>query len=1200
MIEVSGDWQFWIDRGGTFTDIVGLDPEHALHSLKLLSENPEHYADAGIEGMRRLLQLSHDQPLPVERLRAVRVGTTVATNALLERQGSNTLLVVNRGYGDALRLAYQNRDELFALHQPEPQPLYTKVLEVEARLDADGQPIQALDEASSLASLRQHRAAGCDSVAIVLMHAWANPEHERQLGQLAQQAGFTHISLSHEVSPLAKLIYRGDTTLLDAYLTPVLQDYVDRFRAQLPGLKGTDPRLLFMQSSGGLCAAPAFRGHHAILSGPAGGVVGMIKTAALEGLNKLLGFDMGGTSTDVCHSQGEYERRFESRFEHWHLRTPMMNVHTIAAGGGSLLSIEAGRLRVGPESAGANPGPACYRRGGPLTITDCNVFLGRVQADYFPRQFGPHADQSLDGSMLPQAFAQLLQQLPGNDWSAEQLASAFSEIAEDNMAHAVRKISLQQGHDIRHHTLCCFGGAGGQHACRVAEKLGLKQILVQAQAGVLSALGIGLSERREILTRTIGQPLNAQSHAALRSHWLELQKQAEKTLKSPHALHFSQQLFLHLPGSDSRLLLDWGELEDLSKRFHNTFQQRFGYRAESHQIHIDAMQLEAIEAFSNEWQSPTTHTVEQAPTQHPVFIDGEWQDCPFYRNEQLATESRIDGPAVVLDQTFTLWLRPGWQARKTGLGNLLLTLQTAQNAKPSETFDPLQREIFHNQFRAIAEQMGEALAQTARSVNIKERLDFSCALFDAKAQLIANAPHVPVHLGSMSASVQSLREACADSLFDGDLYVSNDPYRGGTHLPDITVIAPVGGAHGKPDFFVAARGHHADIGGISPGSMPAHSTHIDEEGICLSNLALVKQGRFLDQEMREALQAGDYPARNIEQNLSDLQAQVAACTRGAQQLKALAQSHGTATVQRYMQALLEQSRQAVQSALRQCQEGAALCRLDDGSQIKVRIDIDAKTGQARIDFSGSSACHPGNLNAPAAITRAAVLYSLRCLVQQDIALNDGCLQAVELILPEHSLLNPDYPHAVVAGNVETSQMVVDTLLLALQHSAASQGTMNNVSWGNDQHQYYETLAGGGGASAAGDGINARQIHMTNSRLTDPEILEQRFPVCLHRFALRANSGGSGLHQGGNGIVREIEFLQDMQLSLLSNRRLEAASGIQGGGNGLCGENDWIKTDGTVIPLPSTAQVNVKAGQRLLIKTPGGGGFGKIPQSAKHD
>lgn len=1192
----SSQWQFWIDRGGTFTDIIGVDPQRKLHSLKLLSENPEQYDDAGIEGIRRLLSLKAGSPIPMLQISAIRAGTTVATNALLERRGEPVLLCVNQGFADALRIAYQNRDDLFALYQPEATPLYPEVLEVSARLDAEGREISALEQAALATQLQQLRAKGLRSIAVVLMHAWANPAHELAIGALARAAGFEQISLSHEVSPQPKLIYRGDTTLLDAYLTPVLQAYIERFSQPLEGLETDDPRLLFMQSSGGLCRASGFRGHQAILSGPAGGVVGMIKTAAQEGLNKLLGFDMGGTSTDVCHSLGDYERRFESRFDDWYLRTPMMNVHTIAAGGGSILSIQSGRLRVGPESAGANPGPACYRRGGPLTITDCNVFLGRVQADYFPRQFGPNGDQSLDHAILEQKFSALKQQLPDSDWSNEQLAAAFSEIAEDNMAHAVRKISLQQGHDIREHSLCCFGGAGGQHACRVAEKLGLKQILLQAHAGVLSALGIGLAERREILSKTLTQALTEQSVIDLAIHFRALEEEARHLLET-EALEFQHRLFIQIPGSDSRLLIEAGSLPQIQQRFSEQFQQRFGYAVATQNLFIDAIQLEAIEASKANWQAAAEVEGPLKVHRHQVFIDEQWIDCVFYDNRTLPCQLQIEGPAVVLDSTFTLLIRPGWQARKTELGNLMLQRFAKPAMHLGEGFDALQLEIFHNQFRAIAEQMGEALAQTARSVNIKERLDFSCALFNAEAQLVANAPHVPVHLGSMSASVQTIKQQYAGAISDGDMFVSNDPYSGGTHLPDITVIAAVGGTAGTADFFVAARGHHADIGGISPGSMPAHSTHIEQEGICLSNLRLVHQGQFLESELREILLGGEWPVRNIEQNLADLQAQIAACHAGAQALKNLAQQHGTATVQNYMQHLLQQSKQAVLEALKHCPEGSAVCRLDDGSQIQVTISIDRDSGKTEIDFSGSSGCHPGNLNAPAAITRAAVLYSLRCLVQQDIALNDGCLEAIELTLPEASLLNPVYPHAVVAGNVETSQMLVDALLLALGQAAASQGTMNNVSWGNAQHQYYETLAGGSGATALGAGISARQVHMTNSRLTDPEILEQRFPVRLHQFSVRHGSGGQGQHRGGNGIKREMEFLADMQLSLLSNRRLEAASGLQGGMPGKTGLNQLINPDGSITELAGIEQLQVSAGQKIHIETPGGGGYGQVDDDA---
>ena len=1197
---MNGRWQFWVDRGGTFTDIVAKTPTGELVTHKLLSENPERYPDAAIQGIRELLGVTADQAIPVEQIDTVRMGTTVATNALLEHKGEAVLLVTTRGFADALRIGYQQRPHLFALAIELPQMLYTNVLEVDERIAADGQILQTPDETQIRRDLQAAFDNGLRAVAILFMHAYRYPQHETLVAAIAREIGFSQISTSHTVSPLIKFVGRGDTTVVDAYLSPVLRRYVQQVAQSLPNTK-----LFFMQSNGGLTHAEHFQGKDAILSGPAGGVVGMVQTAQAAGFDRLIGFDMGGTSTDVCHFAGEYERTLESHIAGARIRAPMMQIHTVAAGGGSILHFDGQRFRVGPDSAGANPGPAAYRRGGKLTITDCNVMLGKLQPDYFPHIFGRDANEALDVSAVQQQFAQLAAQV-GMD--AAKVAEGFLAIAVENMASAIKKISVQRGYDVSTYTLCCFGGASGQHACLVAESLGMKRVLLHPFAGVLSAYGMGLADVRHILTRSVEAELSAECLPHL--HPLRAVLIAE-TSAHLHAqgmnnapLRHESRLHCRYAGSDSSLSIAWNaeDAPAIRTAFETAHRQRFGFITPEKALIIASLEVEAIAGVTDfaalTQRSSASSKENTVTTSHSVFMRGEWRDTAFYQRDALPIEQSIQGPAVLLESTGTVVVEPNWTARLTQQGNLLLEYDSAMplplTADTAEiTPDPIRLEIFNNLFMSIAEQMGFVLEQTAVSVNIKERLDFSCAIFDPVGNLVANAPHMPVHLGSMSESIKAVIRANAGAMQAGDAFVLNDPYNGGTHLPDITVVKPVFDTCGENVlFYVATRGHHADVGGITPGSIPPQSQHLSEEGILLRNVKLVDAGRFCETEIRALLAAGDYPARNIAYNMADLKAQLAACARGENELKRLITQMGLTTVQAYMRHVQDNAEAAVRRVIGTLKNGSFRYPMDDGSQICVTICVDQQQQSATLDFTGTSPQHAGNLNAPTAITRAAVLYVFRCLVQDTIPLNEGCLKPLKMIIPPGSMLNPQYPAAVVAGNVETSQYVVDALFGALGTMGAAQGTMNNVTWGNTSHQYYETLCGGAGATATADGASGVHTHMTNSRLTDPEILETRFPVRLEAFHLRPHSGGKGKFNGGDGVVRKTRFLEPMTVSIVSGHRQVAPYGMAGGRNGQCGVNRLLRTDGYLETLAGIAQVEVAAGDVLTIATPGGGGYGE--------
>jgi 5-oxoprolinase (ATP-hydrolysing) len=1202
---LEGRWQFWIDRGGTFTDIVAQRDGGEIIVHKLLSENPERYADAAIQGIREILGVPGDGPIPSAQIAAVRMGTTVATNALLERKGDRTLLLITQGFRDALRIGYQNRPHIFARQIVLPEMLYERVIEIEERYTVEGEertPVQI--DAALVTSLQAAYDDGIRSCAIVFLHSYRYPDHERQVAAIVGAIGFTQISVSHQVSPLIKLVGRGDTTVVDAYLSPILRRYVEQVAAEL----GTETKLLFMQSHGGLTDARLFQGKDSLLSGPAGGIVGAAKTSAMAGFDKIIGFDMGGTSTDVSHfSGGEYERSFETEVAGVRLRSPMMSIHTVAAGGGSLLGFDGSRYRVGPESAGADPGPACYRRGGALTVTDCNVMVGKVQADFFPKVFGADGALPLDAEIVRQKFAELAQEIAQNSpdpLAPEQVAAGFLRIAIDKMANAIKKISSQRGYDVTEYTLCCFGGAGGQHACLIAEALGMTQIFIHPLAGVLSAYGIGLADLRSLKEQSIEAQLTPEGMPALRQTLDALAAAARAEIADQGVekanIQVLNRVHLRYEGTDAALVVELAQPVALRSQFEQTYRQRYGFTLPDRALIVEAVSVEAIAQMTIAAEPNLTGT-RTAPLEPiatvQIYTKDTWHTAPVYQRQDLKPGDRISGAALIVEPTGTNVLEPGWQAELTAQNHLILR-QNGPGTLPSRFLtadprpDPVLLEIFNHLFRAIAEEMGVTLQNTSLSVNIKERLDFSCALFDQQGQLVANAPHIPVHLGSMSESVRSLIEAQGDTLKPGDVYLSNNPYNGGTHLPDITVITPVFLGNASPQFYLASRGHHADIGGITPGSMPPHSTTIAQEGILLDNRQLVDRGQFREAELLEWLTAGEYPARNPAQNVADLQAQIAANERGAAGLKQMVAHYGLETVQAYMQHVQDNAEESVRRVIGVLSDGRFVYPTDEGSQIQVSIQINAPDRSAHIDFTGTSPQTLSNFNAPLAVCKAAVLYVFRSLVDDDIPLNAGCLKPLEITVPEGCLLNPHFPAAVVAGNVETSQAIVNALYGALGILAASQGTMNNFTFGNDRYQYYETICGGSGAGADFDGTDAIQTHMTNSRLTDPEVLELRFPVLVERFAIRGDSGGQGRHKGGNGVIRQIRFRSAMTAAILSGHRVVPPFGLQGGAAGAIGRN-WVqRSTGEIELLGSRAEVTMQPNDLFVIETPGGGGFGQ--------
>ncbi|MCO5107631.1 MAG: hydantoinase B/oxoprolinase family protein [Burkholderiaceae bacterium] len=1211
-------WQFWIDRGGTFTDVVARRPDGTLATAKLLSENPGRYDDAAVEGIRRLLGLAPGEPIDAARVEVVKMGTTVATNALLERKGEPLVLAVTRGFRDALRIAYQNRPKLFERQVVLPELLYREVIEIDERLAADGGVVRPLDEVSTRASLQRAFDAGLRAVAIVLMHGYRHGAHEARVAAIAREIGFAQVSVSHRVSPLVRFVPRGDTTVVDAYLSPVLRRYVERVAAAMQGV-----RLQFMQSNGGLTDAHAFQGKDSILSGPAGGIVGMARVSAAAGFDSVIGFDMGGTSTDVSHYAGEFEREFETLVAGVRMRAPMMSIHTVAAGGGSILHFDGARMRVGPDSAGADPGPACYRRGGPLTVTDANVMLGKLQPAFFPAVFGPDGDAPLDADVVRERFAALAARIgaeTGRAMTPEEVAQGFVDIAIANMANAIKKISVQRGYDVTRYTLTTFGGAGGQHACGVADALAMPRVLAHPLAGVLSAYGMGLAEQVAIRERSIERRLDSTGIAEAQRALSELEAQARRELlaqgEGAQSLRVRRRLHLRYEGTDTALPVDAGDEPAMREHFEAAYRQRFAFLMPERPLVIESAVVEALGASGQGAALAPLARRDgplEAQAQVRVFSQGAWHETPLYRREAMIAGDTVDGPAVIAEATATTVVEPGWRAQMTARGDLVLErhLPRPRRVAVGTEADPVMLEIFNNLFMSIAEQMGYRLQNTAHSVNIKERLDFSCAVFDSEGNLVANAPHMPVHLGSMGASVRAIIDAHAGAqarargaapLEPGDVYVLNDPYAGGTHLPDVTVITPVFDAKGSEIlFYVGSRGHHADIGGTTPGSMPPGSAHIEEEGVLLTDFPLVRAGRLREAGMREALASARHPARNPDQNLADLRAQVAANEKGREELLKMVQHFGLDVVRAYMKHVQDNAEASVRRVIGALKDGAFEMSLDNGAVIRVRITVDRERRSARIDFGGTSAQQPNNFNAPHAVTMAAVLYVFRTLVDDEIPMNAGCLKPLEVVVPEGSMLNPRYPAAVVAGNVETSQCITNCLYGALGVMASGAPTMSNFTFGNTRYQYYETISGGSGAGgrfdADGrlvggfDGTALVQTHMTNSRLTDPEILELRFPVRLDSYEIRAGSGGAGRWRGGDGGIRRIRFLEPMTASILANGRVHPAFGAAGGRPGAPGADYVVRADGRVERLRHADRAELAAGDVFVVETPGGGGFG---------
>jgi 5-oxoprolinase (ATP-hydrolysing) len=1268
---IGGSWQFWIDRGGTFTDVVARRPDGELVTRKLLSENPERYRDAAVAGIREVLGIAPGDPIPAERIDAVRLGTTVATNALLERKGEPTVLVITKGFRDALRIAYQNRPRIFAREIVLPELLYSRVIEADERVGADGAVVAPLDEEAVAGELRRAYGDGFRSVAIVCVHGYRYPDHEARIGRIARRIGFPQVSESHQTSPLMKLVSRGDTTVVDAYLSPILDRYVAQVAGELP-----DTRLMFMQSSGGLTDARTFRGKDSILSGPAGGIVGMARTSAAAGFDRVIGFDMGGTSTDVSHYAGEFERQYETQVAGVRMRAPMLSIHTVAAGGGSILHFDGERYRVGPDSAGANPGPAAYRRGGPLTVTDANVMLGRIQPAHFPRVFGPDGDRPLDVDIVRERFAALAAEI-GDGRSPEQVAAGFLEIAVANMANAIKKISVQRGYDVTQYALATFGGAGGQHACAVADALGMTRVLIHPLAGVLSAYGMGLADVTAMRETAIEAPLGDDVLPRLHEVLDGLRADGEKELQTagvpPDRVTAVRRAHLRYDGTDTALLVPLGPVPDMTAAFEEAYQRRFSFLMRDKQIVVEAVSIELIGTTPPWHDLAPVHRSSSTPGMGVrAFMGGAWGEVPLHDRADLGPGDAIDGPAIIAEANATTVVDPGWRASVNELGHLLLSRVRArperreaerddepESAGVGTTADPVMLEIFNNLFMSIAEQMGLRLESTAHSVNIKERLDFSCALFDADGNLIANAPHIPVHLGSMGESIKEVikerrgaeraewraeerghlrsegegerdhgqerrgaeraewraeerghlrsegegerdhERVRGGAMNPGDVYVLNDPYHGGTHLPDITVVTPVfDDAGAEILFYVASRGHHAEIGGLTPGSMPSVSTRVEEEGVLIRNWLLVENGVLREAETIEGLRSAPYPSRNPADNIADLRAQVAANEKGVQELRAMVAHFGLDVVRAYMGHVQDNAEEAVRRVIPALREGSYDYELDNGAVIRVAIRVDRENRTAEIDFTGTSPQLPSNFNAPSSVAMAAVLYVFRTLVDDDIPLNSGCLKPLHVVIPPGSMLSPEYPAAVVAGNVETSQAVTGALYAALGVQAEGSGTMNNITFGNDRHQYYETVASGSGAGDGFPGADVVQTHMTNSRLTDPEVLEWRYPVRLDSYEIRPGTGGAGRWRGGNGGRRRIRFLEAMTVTTLSGHRRTPPYGMAGGEPGALGRH-WVeRADGSVTAMRGCDSVPVGHADVFVLETPGGGGYGSPQVTAE--
>ena len=1195
-------WQFWIDRGGTFTDIVAKKPDGKIIIDKLLSENSDAYKDAAVEGIRRILELKKDDKIPTDIISSVKMGTTVATNALLERKGDRTLLLITKGFGDLLRIGYQNRPLLFDLNIKLPELLYERVVEVSERLNEKGEVVTKLNEEEVRNSLIKAKSDGINSVAIAFMHSYINPDHENKIEQIAKEENFNQISVSHKVSPLIKLVGRGDTTVVDAYLSPILRRYVNQVSEELKDTKST--QLMFMQSNGGLTDANLFQGKDALLSGPAGGVVSMTQTGKQAGFNKLIGFDMGGTSTDVCHFAGEFERSFETELAGVRIRAPMMQINTVAAGGGSILSYKDGRFQVGPESAGAIPGPASYGRGGPLTVTDCNVLLGKLNPDFFPKVFGKTGDQPLNFEIVKKKFLDLSDIISKEKnepmMDIFKMAEGFLKIAVENMANAIKKISIQKGYDVTNYMLNCFGGAGGQHACNVADSLGISNVMIHPYAGVLSAYGMGLAEIRSIreghFEKNITNILDAENLIEI------LSSQAKKDLNdqdiSDASIILLKNAFLHYKGSHQNLEIKFDTPENMRKSFEQEHKKRFGFFVEDREIFIEMLTVEAVgkKTENYDFLNPNTSTTKANPIAFKkMYVNGSEINTPIYKRDELIIGQNISGPAIIVEATGTNIIDDGWSGTLDKHYNLILSRVEEKKLQKGigTSVDVVMLEVFNNLFMNIAEQMGATLANTAYSVNIKERLDFSCALFNNEGSLVANAPHVPVHLGSMSEAIKTVVRLNKDNIYPDDVFVLNAPFNGGTHLPDVTVITPVFDKNGKEIiFFVASRGHHADIGGKTPGSGPPDSKHIEEEGVLIDNFKLFDKGIFREQEMRKILSSGKYPCRNVEHNMADLAAQVAANKTGINEINSMIDQFGIETVHAYMNHVQDNAEESIRNAIVNLKQGEYEYELDNGEFIRVNVKIDKKNREAIIDFTGTAPKNPFNYNAPMAVCYAVILYVFRTLVGNNIPLNEGCFKPIKIIIPNNSMINAKYPSAVIAGNTEVSQLTCNALFGALGVIAGSQATMNNFIWGNDTIQNYETICGGTGAGPNFHGTSAIQTHMTNTRSTDPEVLETRFPVRLEEFSIRKNSGGKGKFNGGDGVTRKLRFLEPMTVTTLCSHRRVKPFGLNGGSPGDCGK-EWLeRTDGSILNLNGNDSCEVEPNDLFVMQTPGGGGFGK--------
>jgi 5-oxoprolinase (ATP-hydrolysing) len=1209
----SQSWEFWIDRGGTFTDVIGRRPDGGLVTHKLLSENPEAYRDAAVHGIRHLLGLKPGDAIPSDRIGAVKMGTTVATNALLERKGDRTLLLITKGFRDALRIGYQARPKIFAKHIIKPDMLYERVAEVDERVRADGTVERKLNLDAVRAELERAKADGINAVAVVLMHAYRYSDHEQRVAALARELGFPQVSASHEVSPLIKLVGRGDTTVVDSYLSPILRRYVAQVAGELNEEEGEpshQTRLMFMMSSGGLTAAELFRGKDAILSGPAAGVVGMAETGRSAGFTRLIGFDMGGTSTDVSHYAGEYERAFETEVAGVRMRAPMMLIHTVAAGGGSVLHFDGARFRVGPDSAGANPGPKCYRRGGPLAVTDANVMAGKLIPDFFPRIFGPQQNQPLDAEAVRTSFGAMAKNI-GDGRAPEDVADGFIKIAVENMANAIKKISVQRGYDVTRYALNCFGGAGGQHACLVADALGMTSVLIHPLSSLLSAYGMGLADIRSVRQQAIEEPFGNKARKSLENAARRLATDAISEVAgqgvAANKIKLHVRAHIRYAGTDTALIVDAGtsvgrsavklaSLEKMKAAFERAHKARFGFIDRGKDLVIEAVSVEAVGGGATFTERPrkTTRTKLPAPARRTRFFSGgKWHRASVYIRDMLLPGHKVKGPAIIIEPHQTVVVEHGWQAELTAKNHLVLkrVQKLARTRAIGTHADPVMLEVFNNLFMSIAEQMGVALQNTAYSVNIKERLDFSCAVFDGNGSLVANAPHMPVHLGSMDRAVETIIRENKGKIRPGDAYAINAPYNGGTHLPDITICTPV--FDGKNIlFWVASRGHHADVGGISPGSMSPNATNIEEEGILFDNFKVVDRGRFREKELYAALKENKYPARNPLQNVNDIKAQIAANEMGIHELRKMVRYFTLPVVRAYMRHVQDNAAESVRRVIDRLHDSAFAIETDLGTAIKVRIAVDKKKREATVDFTGTSPQQPTNFNAPEPVTRAAVLYVFRVMVDDDIPMNAGCLRPINIIIPKRSMLSPEYPAAVVAGNVETSQEVTNCLFGALGAMAAAQGTMNNLNFGNARYQYYETICSGSPAGPGFPGTDAVHTHMTNTRLTDPEILEFRYPVLLEDFHIRKGSGGRGKWKAGDGIRRTIRFLEKMECTVLSGHRRVPPFGLEGGSDGQVGENSVRRKNGNMEKLKGADATVIDAGEAIIIQTPTAGGYGK--------